>query len=509
MLTTLQRSVDRIAKKLGGDYADSPADYSERKIIRDTIWGFHDLSPCFLILLDSPYLQRLRHIHQTALAFHTYPSATHSRFEHSVGAWHISGLMLDAINRRTVGRRRISKRASFEVRAAALLHDTGHGPFSHVSEEYYGQNALFDQIKEEDKETFLDASPSEILSWCLLHSPSFKKIWRAAVESAKREGVIDPGDSVSIDDVGRMILGTSYRLSPKLKPLKNIVNGPFDADKLDYMIRDGHFTGLKVPVDTDRLLWGIRLAESGGEKILAVDASSLSPLEQIIFSKAQLYTQIYHHHKVRAASRLICRLLEEIGTVSSPLGELPLDDPASFLALDDFDIINSSRNAKSALDLIKRIKLRRLPKRCLVITKDCINDKDDESAANWSNFKKDIREDGTRWLTEVKAHENKVAEYANTDSSNIMIDVPAAPGLEGPGHAQIYFPGDVIRPLSEVFPAEGWANSYEAYRSTGYVFALSDRCNLKTARDAAKKWLKEDIGVKVNAYSWQIPKITG
>ncbi|HXZ98260.1 MAG TPA: HD domain-containing protein [Candidatus Acidoferrum sp.] len=501
MLNSLQNSVDRIAKELGEDYADSPADYSERKIIRDTVWGFHDLSPCFLILLDSPYMQRLRHIHQTALAFHTYPSATHSRFEHSVGAWHISGLMLEAIDRRK--KASVSKEDSFEVRAAALLHDSGNGPFSHVSEDFYGQNSLFDEIKKEDKKTFLDASPSEILSWCLLHSPSFNKIWKVAVESAKRDGVIDSKDKVSIDDVGRMILGASSGLSPELRPLKDIVNGPFDADKLDYMIRDARFTGLRVPADTDRLLWGIRLAESGGEKILAVDASSTSALEQIIFGKAQLYTQIYHHHKVRAAARLICCLLEEIGTMSSPLGDLPLDDPASFLALDDFDLLNSSSKSNNVKDLVKRIKLRRLPKRCLVITKDCITD--DDSASNWSSFKRSISEGG-KWLTEVKEYEKRIADYARTNSSNVMIDVPIAPKLAGPGHAQICFPGGVTRPLSEVFPAEGWANAHEAYRSAGYIFVLPDSCRIETARDAARKWLKE-IGVDVNPYSWQMAKV--
>ena len=291
MLSNLQKSVDKISKEIGGDYADSPIIYPDSKIIRDTVWGFHDLNPCFLVLLDSPYLQRLRHIHQTALTFHTYPSAMHSRFEHSVGAWHISGLMLEAIERRQ--KEKVSKGIRFEVRAAALLHDTGHGPFSHASEDIYGQNLIFDDIQKEDKETFLNASPSEILTWCLLHSPSFAKIWKCAVDSAREDGIIDSGDNPSIDSVGRMILGTSHDLPHDLKPFKDIVNGPFDADKLDYLTRDGHFTGLQVPVDSDRLLWGIRLAESGGELVLAVDASSISALEQIIFSKAQtLHTNL-------------------------------------------------------------------------------------------------------------------------------------------------------------------------------------------------------------------------
>ena len=280
-----------VAKEVGGEYADSPPEFTERKIIRDTVWGFHDLAPCFLVLLDSPYMQRLRYIHQTALTFLTYPSAVHTRFEHSVGAWHISGSMLEAIDRRQ--KSKIPKDVSFQVKIAALLHDTGHGPFSHASEDIYGQSPVFEQIKKEDEATFLNASASEILTWCLLHTPSFRKIWDVVVEFARRDGLIDSTNNISIDNVGRMILGTTHQLPTELRPFKDIVNGPFDADKLDYLIRDGHFTGLQVQVDSDRLLWGIRVTKSGDENVLAVDASSTSALEQIIFSKAHLYTNLF------------------------------------------------------------------------------------------------------------------------------------------------------------------------------------------------------------------------
>jgi len=412
--------------------------------------------------------------------------------------------MLEAIERRDRGS--ISRKSSFEVRAAALLHDTGHGPFSHASEDIYGQNPVFDEIKKENKEMFLNASPSEILTWCLLHTPTFAKIWKAAGDSAREDDIIDEGDDISIDDVGAMILGTSKGLPKELKPLKDIVNGPFDADKLDYLIRDGHFTGLKVPVDTDRLLWGIRLAKSGDATVLAVDASSTSALEQIIFSKAQLYTQIYHHHKVRAAARLIYRLIEVIQSVPSIIGDLPLNDPASFLALDDFDFMALTHKEPEAVSLVRRIRLRKLPKRCLVITKDCISEKDDESASNWSDFKRHAGEGG-KWLSGVKEDESRIAEYAKTDSKNVMIDIPVAPRFTGPGRAQIYFSGGRIRPLSDVFPAEGWANAHEAYRSASYIFGLPDKCSLKKLQDAALRWLQKDVKVKVNQLSSEMAKV--
>lgn len=504
MLADLQTRVNYVAKEVGGEYTAKPPEYRERKIIRDTIWGFHDLNSCFLVILDSPYLQRLRHIHQTALTYHTYPSAEHSRFEHSVGAWHISGMMLEAIERRQD--KPIPKEISFQVKMAALLHDTGHGPFSHASEDVYRQSDIFDEIRKEDEATFLNASASEILSFCLLSSPSFQDVWRVSVERATKEKLLDSANSVSIKNVGRMILGTTKDLAPELKPFKDIVNGPFDADKLDYLTRDGHFTGLQVPVDADRLLWGIRITKSAGEDVLAVDASSTSALEQIIFGKAQLYTQIYHHHKVRAAARLIYRLIETLDKIESPYGELDLKDPSSFLALDDGDLIAASYKQETTKDIVRRMKLRLLPKRCLVITNDCINEDDDESRSNWSAFKKDIGESG-RWLAEIKQPEKELAALANVDPSNVMIDIPVAPKFTGPGHALIYYSPGNIRPLNEVFPAEGWANAHEAYRSAAYVFALPEKCELRTVRDAAEKWLKDKVGTTVNGLSREMAKL--
>ena len=141
----------------------------------------------------------------------------------------------------------------------------------------------------------------------------------------------------------------------------------------------------------------------------------------------------------------------------------------------------------------------------MVITNDCIDKDDDESRSNWSDFKRHLG-GPKKWITGVKEFEEKIAVYAGTDSSNVMIDVPVAPPFAGPGHAQIYFSEGVIRPLNQVFPAEGWANAHEAYRSASYIFALSDNCATKVVGDSAKKWLSKDIGVQVNDYASRMAK---
>jgi hypothetical protein len=116
------------------DYQQRLIPYTQPKILRDVKWGFNRYTTYELAILDSPPFQRLRNISQTSLAMFTYPSATHSRFEHSLGVSSIASRMLTAIENRG---RNLDPVLRIETRLAALLHDLGHGPFSHSSEKFF------------------------------------------------------------------------------------------------------------------------------------------------------------------------------------------------------------------------------------------------------------------------------------------------------------------------------------------------------------------------------------
>jgi HD superfamily phosphohydrolase len=140
-----QASATSCLENLVEEYVDAhlPSDpkawvksFSKRKIIHDALWGTFSLYPHEVALLDTALIQRLRFLHQTGAVYLTYPSAHHTRFEHTLGVLCQSGRLCEAL-RRNPGEMRVDDGLERDVRFAALLHDTGHGPFSHTSEQFF------------------------------------------------------------------------------------------------------------------------------------------------------------------------------------------------------------------------------------------------------------------------------------------------------------------------------------------------------------------------------------
>ena len=155
--------------------------YREIKVIHDPVWGTIKFYPWELQILDSPLLQRLRNINQLGIAVLTYPSAHHSRFEHTLGVAALVTKMVDSINdahcpngdyQYSVSRSDLNK-----MRIAALLHDVGHCFFSHLSERMYGNTAEFQKLKS-SFEIFKSAQPHEILAYVIINTPSFKDFFK-------------------------------------------------------------------------------------------------------------------------------------------------------------------------------------------------------------------------------------------------------------------------------------------------------------------------------------------
>lgn len=203
------------------------------KEINDSVWQTIALRPVEVILLDSPLFQRLRHIKQLGVAHYVYPGAAHSRLEHSVGVMHQMQALVDAVNR-SAPSPGIPPETEHLLRLIALCHDLGHGVMSHVAE-----NALvdFDEVQEVVFD-FVDsvgtekAKLSEVAAYYLVGSPAFGELLRAARELVPNYAL--PRDTASkIQDA---IVGK--KISDEYPLLNELISGPFDADKLDYMTRD-------------------------------------------------------------------------------------------------------------------------------------------------------------------------------------------------------------------------------------------------------------------------------
>jgi len=217
-------------------------------------------------ILDSQMFQRLRRIRQLAGAHLIYPSAQHSRFEHSLGTMHIAGYAGETLLSKGYLE---SEEEIQELRLAALLHDIGHGPFSHLFEEVLNEKS---RKNHEDigKEIILKSEISDIIS-------------RYGYDSST---------------VSNLSCGQS-----KIKFLNEIIAGSLSADIMDYLPRDGMFTGAEYGnIDYHRLVTSFQVVTNDQ---LALDRSALYSFESMLISRYEMFKAVYFHKTVRSAEVML------------------------------------------------------------------------------------------------------------------------------------------------------------------------------------------------------------
>ncbi len=244
------------------------------EILRDPLWNNIRLDPLALALLDTPVVQRLRYVRQLGLAFLVYPGATHSRFEHALGAYHLAGVALRLLDERG-GLAGTTSHQQQIVRAAALLHDVGHYPFSHALEEIGVTHH------------------EEVARPLILQGPVAEALIAALGPDAPA-------------NVFALITGRSE------SPLQGLISGSIDLDKVEYLKRDAAMCGVPYgEIDVDRLLNSLVLLPhpAHGAPTVGVHEKGLSALESLLFAKYQMYRNVYWHHAVRSATAMYKRLV--------------------------------------------------------------------------------------------------------------------------------------------------------------------------------------------------------
>ncbi|HYV96439.1 MAG TPA: HD domain-containing protein, partial [Gemmatimonadaceae bacterium] len=243
--------------------------------IRDTLWNSIRLEPFALALLDTGPFQRLRYVRQLGLAHLVYPGASHSRFEHALGAYHLARVAIGALGERGELANIPPLEANL-VRAAALLHDIGHYPFSHALEE-----SGVPHHEDVARPLILDGDVGAIL---------------------RREFGADAPARILA-----MIRGEST------SPLAGLISGSVDLDKIEYLKRDARMCGVPYgEIDVDRLIHALLLVDDPARGRLAIGVSEkgLSALESLLFAKYQMYRNVYWHHAVRSATAMYKRLVD-------------------------------------------------------------------------------------------------------------------------------------------------------------------------------------------------------
>lgn len=335
------------------------------KVIHDNL-----MESCYfygweVALLDTPLLQRLRHIHQLGTAFLTYPSAVHTRFSHTLGVTTLAGALYKNLRGKKYLARLSEEQSRNEeamVRLAGLLHDIGHTFFSHCSEKVL--EPFWRKIWNDSKIFKAKPKPHEFVAYLIVTSAHFKKYW---------ETVVKPdcyGISINLNDVACAIVGEL--ISADKAYLTEIINGHYDVDKLEYLNRDAKTAGIPITYDKARYFQKIDICEIDGKASLVMGQGGVQCVEQMALGKIMLFPYVYQHHKVLTADTIIQDVVHKLLERDNILGCLNITHPLDMLLYTDDDILAYSAHSDDAelQLLLNQLKSRALPKRAFVFHRE-------------------------------------------------------------------------------------------------------------------------------------------
>jgi HD superfamily phosphohydrolase len=323
------------------------------KVIRDPIHDYIELDDLALALIETPQVQRLRRIRQLGFSNLVYPGANHTRFEHSLGVYHLAKHLV----------KQVDEQQRNELLAAALLHDIGHGPFSHATEDLI---LRYTRKSHEDIEEFLRKGEiSDILKDYSLSPSSI---------AAHIRGDTEPGQ---------------------------IIHSEIDVDRMDYLVRDAHYTGVAFGlIDHVRLIHEMKFNENR----LVLNVQGLQAAESLLVSRFLMHPTVYFHHVSRIAESMCENAAQYM--IEGGL------DPRLFRRMDDSTFMMEMKSAGGyASGIAERFDNRRLFKRALYTGFDSVNI------------------DVIKLRKNKNRVENEIAERAGIDPGYVLVDIPEKPDI--------------------------------------------------------------------------------
>lgn len=286
--------------------------------IRCPIHGFIELSDLERDIINTNAFQRLRQIHQLAMTYLVYPGATHTRFEHLLGAMHLGGRLIGILDEKyhDVLVSEINwnyERARILLRVAALLHDIGHAPFSHGAEE-----ALFPK----------DWGGHENMGANILRTEEFTSLFKKHSKYG-----------ISVEEVIFVMTGKSDVCeikdpSAELSFLTLLITGAFGVDRMDYLLRDSYHTGVYYGrFDLERLLHTLAVVSLPSGPQLGVDEDGIYAAEFMLMARYFMFLQVYNHDVRRIYDKHL------VDYMSAKYGMFPIDDVGKYLTLTDSRIL--------------------------------------------------------------------------------------------------------------------------------------------------------------------------
>jgi HD superfamily phosphohydrolase len=351
----------------------------QRWEIKDPVHGYIELTPAERLILDTPQFQRLRRIKQLSAAHLTYPGAEHTRFHHSLGVMHVSG----KIAQRLEDVELIDKEEHAKIRAAGLLHDIGHGPFSHLFEEVLEKR----DMNHEQMSTRI-IKETEI-------------------------GDILESNGLNKNEISPLAIGHLDYHKPYIN---NIIAGQFSADVLDYLPRDSYFSGVEYgKVDIDRLVRSINVVNN----TLAVKDTALYVLEEMVIARYMMFKAVYFHRSVRSAEVMLVRAMELAEEELDITGFKTVDE---YIQLDDNSLIHMLNSLKDSNSSESQTSY--------TLTQGFLNRKLLKCAYETVIHRKDRLTTNMMLMGNIRENlEKDIASEANVDPNTVIMDVSTAPSV--------------------------------------------------------------------------------
>jgi hypothetical protein len=341
--------------------------------IKDPVHGYVYITESEKNIIDSYPMQRLRRLRQLAGSEYVYPGANHTRFEHCVGVMYLAGKVLENPNISRI----VNDEETEIARLSALLHDVGHGPFSHV----------FEHLLVRD----LDRTHEDITSWLIEKSEVADKLGKMGYRA---------------EEISKLAVGKLHK--PGSAFLDQIISSAVDVDKQDFIVRDTYHTGAEYGfIDVFRLIHALDVL---GEN-LAVELGALSALESFVIARIESFKSIYFHRVGRAAQIMLAMAMEK---ANEELGLTAFKTPEEYLAMDDYTVWAAAKNCPRSRRIIENLE-----RRCLL---KCAYERTfyDKDTMISNIFSRDA------YRQQVQT---EIAQEARVEAETVIIDVPTVPSV--------------------------------------------------------------------------------
>jgi deoxynucleoside triphosphate triphosphohydrolase SAMHD1 len=501
--------------------------YEGPKEFNDPVWGTLQLRPDEVIILDSPLMQRLRRIRLLGVAHLTYPSATHTRLEHSLGTLHQVQQLITSVNEHHPRRDEpgaddptpiLSPRRQRLLRLAALCHDIGQAAMSHVTSESIEDimPASDIRLQFQKKHKKPDLQPlAEITGYYILGSPAFRNLLREVDRLCLRD--LMPDLPQKLPDI---VIGNP--VDPEVLLLHELVTGPFDADRLDYLTRNAVMCGVPIVADVPRLIQKVRAVQVDQQRlprnlrgiaenartafyVTGIAHSGARSLEEVALAETLMFDKVLRHHKVRAAEVMVhivvAKLRQLLGEDTALLPMTIYDDQIIGLTEESLSMLTGTphqrqtgpakRAADVAVYVAQRLRERRLFSRGAAFAGTMPGDayhRDPYQREGLQQLIDDCSERKRRQEVEVEIAQlvsdaarligqDDVVEVAGNNLADFIQISPPRPlprrGSGTTGHAYLIDGADsIMRADDEAADSPTLAEAYVTTREMGHVFTL-------------------------------------